>query len=163
MWYTQSHVADGCRFHFSLLTLSCKSPAISCLHFCIKVTLIISYSCACSAISIWSYPARIPFLPLHLYWIFVVYVLNSYFLGEGSYCLKGICVTMWDWGYLPLYKKWKPHSCSLNVTVFPCYTQTIVKHYLLYNCGTRVQCKYLNWMLFQTLKAVLCTIFVNCT
>jgi len=130
LWYTQSHAADGCRFHFSLLTLSCKSPAISCLHFCIKVTLIIFYGCARSAISRWSYPVCIPFLLLHLCWIFFVRILNSYFLGEGSYSIKSICVTMWDLGYLPLCTKWKPHSHSLSVTVFPCYTQTAVKYYL---------------------------------
>jgi len=38
-----------------------------------------------------------------LYGIFFVYVLNSYFLGEGLYYVKSIWVTMWNWGYLPHY------------------------------------------------------------
>jgi hypothetical protein len=131
MWYAQSDAADAGRFHVSPLTLS----LLFCLLFCMKVTTIISYGRACSAITSWWYPAHIPFLLLHLYGIFFVYILNSYFLGEGSYYVKNNCVTMWNWGYLPHYTTWKPHSRSLNVNVFHCYTQTAVKHYLyLYNC-----------------------------
>lgn len=126
MWYAQSDAADAGRFHFNLLTLS------SFFLFTILPEgyyYYLLWSCMFGHYQLMVCGSHTVSL-LHLYGIFFVYVLNSYFLGEGLYYVKSICVTMWNWGYLPHYTTWKPHSCGLNVNVFPCYTQTAVKHYL---------------------------------